>query len=231
VPDHDDIPISEEERQLAEKGEAIIAAAVGEVRASQSLRESIERDRARSQAAPPPSLWRRIRPALAVSLAVVAALVLAVAVLRGGSEESAPSLANVEAATRLSATDPAPASRGGDPPVLAANVGALDFPDWQQSFGWTAVGARHGSVDGRAVTTVYYRNTKGARLGYSVLAGDPVDEPAPGHKVVRDGKAFSVQRHGSRTTVVWTQQGHTCVIVASANVPPSNLVDLAASRA
>jgi Ca2+-binding RTX toxin-like protein len=35
---------------------------------------------------------------------------------------------------------------------------------------------------------------------------------------------------GEHTLVTWTQQGHTCTIVASSAVPEARLVDLAASR-
>ncbi len=53
MPHEDDTPLSEEELALAKKGEALIAAAVADTEAPQSLRESIERDRERAQAAPP----------------------------------------------------------------------------------------------------------------------------------------------------------------------------------
>ena len=47
--DEKDTPLTEEELALARKGEELIAAAVADVRAPQSLREAIERDRERAR--------------------------------------------------------------------------------------------------------------------------------------------------------------------------------------
>jgi hypothetical protein len=225
----DDIPLSDEERALAEKGEAIVSAAVAETHAPQSLREAIERERERAQASPRTSFLRRHIRALAATAMGTAALAGFVA-LQTASETAAPSLAAVEATARLDATQPAPPSSGGDPPVLAARVGAISFPDWQEKFGWTAVGARRDDISGRTVKTVFYRNPDGARLGYSIVAGEPLGEHPPGREVNREGNTYHVSRAGKSTLVTWTQQGHTCTFVASSTVPEARLVDLAASR-
>jgi hypothetical protein len=80
------------------------------------------------------------------------------------------------------------------------------------------------------VTTVFYSNPKGARLGYAVVAGEALGEEPPGREVTRKGKTYNVASAGGDTVVTWTQQGHTCVIVAPSTVAESKLVDLAASR-
>jgi hypothetical protein len=226
----DDTPLSDEELELARKGEALISAAVADTQAPQSLREAIERDRARAQAVPKASFWRRHLRALAATATGAAALAGLFAALQTATETAAPSLAAVEATARLDATQPAPPSSGGDPPVLAARVGAISFPDWQGKFGWTAVGARRDEVSGRTVKTVFYRNPDGARLGYSIVAGKPLREPPPGREVNREGNTYHVARAGESTLVTWAQQGHTCTLVASSAVPEARLVDLAASR-
>ncbi len=225
----DDAPLSDQELALAKKGEALISAAVADTHAPQSLRESIERDRERAQAAPKASFWRRPR-ILAATAATAAALAGIVVAIQAGSESSAPSLAAVEAAAGLEATRPAPPPEGGDPPVLAARVGPIPFPDWQKSFGWKAVGSRVDEISDRTVKTVFYRNPDGARLGYSIVAGEPLGEKPPGHPVTRAGNTYHVVDAGEHTLVTWTQQGHTCMFVASAAVPEARLVDLAASR-
>jgi len=234
TPHEDDIPLSDEERELAKRGEALIAAAVADTQAPQSLRESIERDRQRAQSAPAPkaSFWRRHRRALAGAGAAMVVLAGVVLALQGGSgpEESAPSLAALEAATQLKPAQPAPAKAGGDPPVLQMRVGAISFPDWEKKFGWRAVGSRKNEVAGRTVKTVYYRNPDGAQLGYSVLAGDPLHEHPPGRRVIREGNTYHVAQAGNHTLVTWTQQGHTCAIVVSSTVPQARLLELAASR-
>jgi hypothetical protein len=226
----DERQLSDEEMALARKGEGLIKAEVARTAAPQSLRERIEADRERARREASRPFWRR-HPIVALVGGGVAAVLVAVVVaaqLGGGAGE--PTLGGVDAVASLSPTEGAPATRGGNPPVLAAGVGAIDFPDWQQKFGWKAVGQREDEVSGRAVTTVAYRNPDGADLGYAIVHGEPLDERPGGEAVLRDGRSYHVADEGSRTVVTWTQQGHTCVIVASSKVPRSTLVDLAASR-
>jgi hypothetical protein len=226
--DENGSPLTEEELALAREGESLIAAAVADVQAPLSLREAIERDRERARGRAP--FWRRHWRGLTAAAGAAAAVAAVAIALEAGSDHSAPSLARVDAAAQLSATESAPAALGGTPPVLDAKVDGLVFPDWRKSFGWQAVGRRDDSLSGRAVTTVFYRNPDGARLGYAVVAGDPLGDRPPGQMVTREGKTYHVARADERTIVTWTQQGHTCVIVAPSAVPPSRLVDLAASR-
>lgn len=231
MPPEDDSPLTDEELALAKRGEAMIAAAVADTNAPHSLRESIERDRKRAQASPPASFWRRrwrVLGATATAAAALAAVVLATQ--SGTSESGEPSLAAVQQTMGLEATGPAPAPGGGEPPVLAARVGPISFPDWQQSFGWKAVGSRQDEVSGRTVKTVYYRNSEGARIGYSIVAGPPIVERPPGRTVTHSGHAYYVAHRGEHTLVTWTQQGHTCTFVAFSGVPDSRLVEIAASR-
>jgi hypothetical protein len=223
-----DRPLTEEELALARKGEELIAAAVSDVRAPQSLREALERDRERARARAP--FWRRNRWTLAgASVAAVALAAVAIA-LQTGSDTTEPSLSGVYAAARLDPIKAPPARLGGAPPVLDARVGNLVFPDWEQSFGWKAVGRRTDTLSGRSVTTVFYRNPEGARLGYAVVSGDSLDADPAGRRVTRSGKTYYVAGIRGRTIVTWTQQGHTCVIAAPSVVPRARLVDLAASR-
>ncbi len=230
----DDTPISDEEMEQAQRGEALIAAAVSETQAPQSLRESIERDRERAQAPPPAApFWRRhlrVLVGAGAAMAVAVALVVALGSGGSGSGESAPSLAEVESTAQLAATHPAPAKAGGDPPVLDQRVGAIKFPDWQEKFDWREVGSRTNEVSGRTVETVYYRNPKGADLSYAIVDGAPIDETPPGREIVHEGKTYHVANDAQHTVVTWKQQGHTCTFVASSAVPDLNLVELAASR-
>jgi hypothetical protein len=226
VHDEGDTPLTEEELALARRGEALIADAVADSAAPQSLRESIERERARTQA----PLWRRHGWILAAAGTAAAALAAFALVLVSGGNDAGPPLDEVYAAAERAPTEGAPAVAGGDPPVLDARVGAIEFPDWQEKFGWKAVGRRDTELAGRRVTTVYYRNPDGARLGYAVVGGDALDEGPPGRHVELNGMTYKVSRSDARTIVTWEQQGHTCAIVASSEVPMSSLVDLAASR-
>jgi hypothetical protein len=227
--DEQDVPLTEEELARAREGEALIAAAVSDVYAPQSLREAIERERERAAVRAGAPFWRRRRLGLALAGAATA-LVVAVIALQAGETSTEPTLAKVTATARLDATKPAPRSVGGTPPNLDARVDNLVFPDWQAKFGWRAVGRRDDTLSGRTVTTVVYRNPDGARLRYAVVSGDELAAEPPGRPVTRDGKTYHVASAGGRTVVTWTQQGHTCVIAAPATVPSTRLVDLAASR-
>jgi hypothetical protein len=228
--DHDNIQLSDEEMALARKGEALIKAEVARVQAPQSLRERIERERERAARPMQPPFWRRHRFALGALGAAAAALAVGAVALSGGGGSGEPTFASVDATAALSPTDPAPASTGGDPPVLDASVGAIEFPDWEKKFGWRAVGSREDEVSGRSVTTVSYRNEDGAELGYAIVDGEALAAAPNGEKVLHEGKTYHVSSDGPRTVVTWTQQGHTCVIVASSKVPRAKLVELAASR-
>ena len=226
----DDTPLSEAELGEAREGERLIASAVAETRAPQSLRESIEAERERAGAPDTAPFWRRHLWAPAVAALAAAGIAAFAIALQTGSETTDPTLPDVYAAARLAPAEPGPAPAGGDPPVLDASVGTLQFPDWREAFDWRAVGRRDEEVGGREVTTVYYRNPDGARLAYSVVAGEPIGGTPAGRRVDREGNTYNVARGGERTTVTWTQDGQTCVIVAPSSVPASTLVDLADSR-
>ena len=226
--DEDDTPITDEEREDALRGQALIAAAMADTRAPHTLRERLEDDRARA-GSPPQSFWRGRRRAIAAGVcAALAAAVAGMVALGPGSGPDAPSLAQVEAAARARPAAPAPASLGGRPPVLDASVGGLTFPDWDERYAWKATGARTDEIAGRTVKTVFYRNPKGAELGYAVVDGEELDDRARGRTVTRNGETYRVGSTRGRTVVTWTQMGHTCVIVGEPSVPASRLVDLAA---
>ena len=222
-----DRPMTDEELALARRGEEMIAAAVAEAQAPQSLRESIERTRASAPRRRP--FWLRHRWAFAAVGGAAAAALIAVVAL-DQTDGGAPSFNEVYAAAGATPAQAAPARIGGDPPVLDQSVGAIEFPDWKSTFGWEAVGSRETQLDGREVTTVVYRNPDGARLGYAVVGGPPIAETPPGKTIRRAGNDYRVDERDGHTTVSWTQQGHSCVIVAPTTVPRQTLVELAASR-
>ena len=230
MPDENDIPLTDEELARAREGQALIAAAVSDVRAPQSLREAIERERERASARARAPFWRRHRLGVASAGAAAAVLVVVAIVVQTEGNPTEPALAKVSAAARLDATKPAPRPIGGTPPQLDAKVGKLVFPDWEAKFGWKAVGRRDDTLSGRPVTTVFYRNAEGARLGYAVVSGEVLDAEPPGREITRKGKAYHVAAVGARTVVTWNQHGHTCIMAAPSDVPPTRLVDLAASR-
>ena len=225
--DGDDIRVDDETMALARAGEELIGMAVAEVRAPPSLREGIEGKRARAQMRARAPFWRRHRWGLAG--VAVGALVVAAIAVQVGPNHNEPSLTSVYAAAQLGSSEGAPAPLGGHPPVLDARVGSLRFPDWHQRFGVRAVGRRDDELAGRAVTTVFYRSPEGARLGYAVVAGNPLPDRPVGHRVSYKGTTYHVARGSQQTVVTWVESGHSCVIVAPSTVPQWRLVDLAAS--
>jgi hypothetical protein len=226
----DDIPLTDDERALAERGSALVAAAMAhpEARAPQALRESLERGRTAEHASRP-RLGRRGRWLVAPGVAAVCVLVVALVLALGGPDEGAgsPSVAQVAAVTRLPALQAAPAAVGGVRPRLAATVQGLAFPDWRTAFGWTATGRRTDRIGSRSVTTVFYRYSSGRRLGYAIVASPPL-RPTAGRDVIRGSTRYRVVTRAGRTTVTWAQAGHTCVIDAPATVAVAELVRLAA---
>jgi hypothetical protein len=218
----DDIPLTEEELAEARRGEAIVATAIAhpDARAPLALREGLQN--ARSARRP---RRRLVAPALA---AVSAALAIVLVVALGGQDQLAPtpSVQDVAAVTRLPARHGAPVAVGGAPARLDAAVEGLAFPDWRKAFGWMATGRRADRVGGRAVTTVYYRASDERRLGYAIVAGAPLPAAA-GREIIYGGTRYRALTRSGRTTLTWTQAGHTCVIDAPASVAVATLVRLA----
>jgi hypothetical protein len=225
----DDIALTDAELALAERGSALVAAAMAhpEARAPEALRASLRR-RTVAEHASRSRLRRPGRWLVASGIAAVCVLVLALVVALGGREDrvGSPSAAQVAAVTRLPALQAAPVAVGGAPPRLSAAVQGLAFPDWRRAFGWRAIGRRSDRVGNRAVTTVFYRYSSDRRLGYAIVAGPPLRPPA-GRDVIRGSARYRVVTRGDRTTVTWTQAGHTCVIDAPAAVAAAELVRLA----
>jgi hypothetical protein len=224
----DDSPLTDEELVLAGRGSALVAATMAhpEARAPQALRESLERARLAEHA----SRGRRSRPGrwiVAPASAAVCALAVALVFALGGQDArvGAPSVEQVAAVTRLPALQGAPVAVGGA--RLSVSVEGLAFPDWHRRFGWRAAGRRTDRVGERAVTTVVYRYASHRRLGYAIVAGSPL-RAAAGRDVIRGGARYRVVTRSGRTTVTWTQAGHTCVIDAPATIAAAELVRLAA---
>jgi anti-sigma factor RsiW len=175
---------------------------------------------------PRPRLGLRSGLGLAGSLAALAAILVVLA--------TGPAGPTVALAATV-ATRPAVASVGEPredsvrlPGVRAAG---LPFPYWEDRFGWRATGARTDRIDGRALTTVFYRN--GAeRVAYTIVSGRPL---APGTSSVRTltrarTELGILSTTSGRHIVTWTRRGHTCVL-SGRGVPLKALLELAAWRA
>jgi hypothetical protein len=210
------------ERELAERGRALVAAAVAETSAPLGLRERIESDRERAR-----PLTRRRWLGLAGSLAAVAAAAATAIVISLGGTSAPGVLATVQLAGKGPAL-PAPKHDAAHPALLRAQIQGLPFPDWNAKFKWRASGARRDEIKGRDATTVYYDGETGARLAYTILGGSAIDPPEGSRTVRVRGTVLHVLNRGDQRVVVWDRAGHTCVMTAPAAVPEERLLDLAA---
>ena len=168
------------------------------------------------------------RPALGLGLAgFLAALVLVLAAL-GGSQAG---LTVADAATL--AVRPATGSVAEPPddgtrlPHLRA--AGLPFPYWEDRFGWVATGLRRDEVDGRLLTTVFYRR-HGSRVAYTIVSAASLRAGHDVRTIRRGGLSIGTfATTGHRLVVMWLRRGHTCVL-SGVDVPLDALVKLAAWR-
>ena len=162
---------------------------------------------------------------LAGAGAVAAVLAGAIAVgLSGGSP--ALSLRQTAALTLRSATRPAPLESGAHHTQLAVAVNGVPFPYWGERFGWRSIGARGDRIDGRTVTTVFYADASGRRIGYAILAGTPAPRIGGGMVAWRGGVPYRLLNENGAPVVAWLRDSHLCV-VSGHGVPSATLLRLA----
>lgn len=217
MPDNEPNPI--DERQ-AERGRAMVQAAVAQTSAPFALRERIEAQR--REAARP----RRRRWTLGGSLAgAVAAAVVAILVATGGGVAE-PTVAQAAQLALRPPTAAAPALNPSNPGLLRRSVGGVTYPSWQDRFPWKASGLREDKLGGRRAVTVFYDDPAGTRIGYTILAGKPLDEPS-GQTVRQGAERYVVLERGARRIVTWRRDGRTCVLSGPRSIPADRLVALA----
>jgi hypothetical protein len=218
-------PDARREEALAERGRALVAAAVAETSAPVALRERVKRlEREHAQARP--SRRRRWLGLGASFAAVAAAAVAALVITLGGT--SAPSVLATASLAGPGPTLPAPKPDPHNGALLQTRIDGLPFPDWNPDFRWRASGAREDQIDGRRATTVYYDDPRGMRAAYTILGGDAIEPPQEAREVDIRGESYYVMNRGDHRIVVWDRDGHTCVMTAPASVPESRLLALAA---
>ncbi|HYB27137.1 MAG TPA: hypothetical protein VEF89_11030 [Solirubrobacteraceae bacterium] len=158
----------------------------------------------------------------AVTLATILALI-------AGGE---PGLTVAQAATLAARPAVATVAEPPDGRVTLPRLRAagLPFPYWEDRFGWRATGARTDRIDGRVMTTVFYR--RGAqRIAYTIVSGKPLATGAGVRTLTRARTQLaSFSTAGGQRVVTWLRQGHTCVL-SGRDVPAAALFQLAAWRA
>jgi hypothetical protein len=143
---------------------------------------------------------------------VASAVVLAIAGLPGGGQTAAPSFDDAARLALARSTAPAPALDPIDTRLVAAHVGGLRFPNYAYAWPqWQTAGARSDHVGGRNAVTVTYRGPRGA-VGYTIVDGAPLAEPAGARHVTAAGVRLAIVRRPGTTFVTWRRAGHTCVL-------------------
>jgi hypothetical protein len=145
----------------------------------------------------------------AVAAAVVA---IAVAVSYGGGGTPVLSLQQAAALTQRAATLPAPPESSAHRAQLASAVNGVPFPYWEDRFGWRSTGSRTDRVDGRSITTVFYADSSGRRIGYAILAGTPAPRVAGGVIAWRGGVSYRLLSENGTVVVTWLRDDHLCVL-------------------
>ena len=207
--------------QLAERGRALIAAAVAGTEAPSALRERIEADRTRART----GRRRRGLNVLVPAGGLLAAAIVAVAIATSGPSPSVLGTAQIAARGPVL---PAPKEDPANPALLERDVDGVPFPYWGDAFPWKVVGARDAKVEDRPTQTVYYQNPAGARVAYTIVSGDALDPPDGSRARTVNGVPLRVTEDGAKRIVTWERQGHTCVLTAPRTVPEAKLLALAA---
>jgi hypothetical protein len=158
--------------------------------------------------------WRPLAALAGVAAAALIALVLAT----GSGAPTVTAVLDAAGGAPAAAISPA----GG--PLLPVEVEGVRFPDYEEKFGWRAVGQRTDEVEGRSVTTVTYARGD-ERVRYSIVAGDALDQP-DGADIDAEGTAL---RQVGPNALTWERQGHTCIMEGSA--PLGTLAELAGWKA
>jgi hypothetical protein len=218
-------PLEAVDEQLAERGRALIAAAVAETQAPLALRERIEADREHAVARGAGARRRRLRGLLLPAGGLVAALVVAVVLVVGGG--GAPSVLATASLAARGPVLPAPAEDEANKALLKSSIEGVPFPYWGE-LKWESSGARDDKIEGRDARTVYYDNPKGVRAAYTILGGDAIDPPSDAAKRTDKGVQLYVVEDKGRRVVTWERDGHTCVLSAPLAISEQKLLDLAA---
>lgn len=154
------------------------------------------------------------------------ALVWSLAALGGGQAALTVADAATISARPATVTVPEPPDDSATLPRLSA--AGLPFPYWEDRFGWKATGVRTDDIDGRALTTVFYRSHD-RRIAYTIVPGTRL-AAAPGARTIRRSGIVVRASTDNRTLIVaWLRRGHTCVL-SGTDVPLDTLLKLAVWR-
>jgi hypothetical protein len=161
----------------------------------------------RAAAQRPARLGWRLGAAVAAA-AVAGALVAALT----GPGSGGLSVRQASALTLRQPAGPAPRHSHSNHDELTAAVDGVAFPYWEDALGWRAVGARTDRIGGRTVTTVFYSNRSGARVGYSIASGAKPPRISEGMVSKRGAVHYWLLSVNGVPAVTWLRGEHLCVL-------------------
>lgn len=147
-----------------------------------------------------------------VGAVVIAVVAIVIAMNPGGSTSLTLSPGQAAAPTLRAATLHAPSENTTHHAQLAVAVDGVPFPYWKDRFDWRSTGARSDRIGGRLVTTVFYTNSGGQRIGYAIVAGTPAPRVSGGKIVWRGGVPYRLLTSNGAAVVTWLRDGHLCVV-------------------
>jgi hypothetical protein len=165
-----------------------------------------------------------LRLGAAAGLLAAAAIVLAL-VLSSGGAGSRFTLRGASALALAPATGPAPVDSSSRRAQLTAAVDGIAFPYWGERFGWRSTGSRSDRLAGRTVTTVFYSDGAGRRIGYAIVAGAPAPHIAGGRIHWQAGVPYRLTHLGGDRVVAWVRGRHLCIVAG--RVSTATLLTLA----
>jgi hypothetical protein len=200
---------------LAEQRHAVELISAVEVQAPATLHRRIETmlAPAPSRRRFAPSRRRFAAPRVGFAAAFVAVALALAAVAVGLSERGSSGIGVQQAAalTLSRATMPAPTESRSNRTQLTVSVGGVSFPYWRERFGWSSSGARSDRLAGRSVTTVFYTNSTGRRIGYAIVSGN-APSISDGTLVRHWGVSYRILNHDGAAVLTWQRAGHLCVM-------------------
>jgi len=167
-----------------------------------------------------------LHPPVLGAVAAAVVVVVALAIILNGSGSPTLNMHQAAAPTMRAATRSAPPESSTNHAELTAAVDGVKFPYWEDRFGWRSSGMRSDQIAGRAITTVFYSDASGRRIGYAIIAGTPALRIDGGVVAWRGGVPYRLLTANGAAVVTWLRDGRLCV-VSGRDVSSATLLRLA----
>jgi hypothetical protein len=172
---------------------------------------------------------RRRVPPVALGLAGTAAVIAWTIAAIGGGQAGLTVAQAATIAVRPATTGVAEPASDDHVALPGVQAAGMPFPYWEDRFGWHATGQRSDHMDGRVLTTVFYRRG-GQRIAYTIVSGDALAPVAAARTTLRGDTVLAASWSAGRPVVTWLRRGHTCVLSGARGMSFGALIQLAGWR-